>query len=231
MTQKPLSNEETPISRGYRQSYVCRCRNSPRHFLCRIGTLTVPRKPWPGYTGRPPNESSATSPALKTHALTYGNEHHNLIGFTDADGASQEHRHAISGFAFLFDGGAVSWGSRKQELVTLSTAEAEYVAATHAAKECIWLRRLITSLFGPTPIPTTLYCDNQAALTLATEDNYHARTKHIDMRFHFIRQTISDGHIKLIYCPTEDMTADILTKALPKYKVAIHSQTLGICRP
>ena len=166
----------------------------------------------------------------KTHALTYGNERHDLLGYTDADGASQDHRHAISGYAFLIDGAAISWASRKQELVTLSTAEAEYVAATHAAKECIWLRRFITPLFGHDTTPTTLYCDNQAALHLATDDNYHARTKHIDIRFHFIRQTITDGAISIEYCPTQDMTADILTKALPKHKVAIHSQNLGICR-
>ena len=167
----------------------------------------------------------------KLHVLTYGNERHDLIGFTDADGASQEHRHAISGFTFLIDGAAISWASRKQELVTLSTAEAEYVAATHASKECIWLRRLMQPLFGLSPSPTTLYCDNQAALRLATDDNYHARTKHIDIRFHFIRQTITDGHVNINYCPTQDMTADILTKALPKYKVALHSLNLGICRP
>jgi hypothetical protein len=167
----------------------------------------------------------------KTHVLTYGNECHELVGYTDADGSSQEHRHAISGFAFLIDGAAVSWASRKQELVTLSTAEAEYVAATHAAKECIWLRRLIEPLFGPPPTPVTLHCDNQAAIHLATDDNYHARTKHIDIRFHFIRQTISDGHVDIKFCPTQDMTADILTKALPKHKVAIHSLNLGICRP
>jgi hypothetical protein len=130
----------------------------------------------------------------KTHALTYGNEHHDIIGFTDADGASQEHRHAISGFAFLIDGGAVSWASKKQELITLSTAEAEYVAATHAAKECIWLRRLTGPMFGPPSKPTTLFCDNQAALRLAEDDNYHARTKHIDIRYHFVRQTITNCH-------------------------------------
>lgn len=166
----------------------------------------------------------------KTFALTYGNERHDLLGYTDADGASQDHRHAISGFAFLIDGAAVSWASRKQELVTLSTAEAEYVATTHAAKECIWLRRLTSQLFDPITTSTTLYCDNQAAIHLATDDNYHARTKHIDIRFHFIRQTITDGAINIVYCPTQDMTADILTKALPKHKVAIHSQNLGICR-
>ncbi len=167
---------------------------------------------------------------MKTHALTYGIECHNLVGFTDADGASQEHRHAISGFAFLLDGAAVSWGSRKQELITLSTAEAEYVAATHAAKECIWLRRLIGNIFGHLiSIPTPMYCDNQAALRLVTNDNYHARTKHINIRFHYIRQTVADKHIKLKYCPTDDMTADILMKPLPKHKIAIHAQGLGLC--
>ena len=162
--------------------------------------------------------------------LTYGEERHDLIGYTDADGASHEHRHAISGYSFLIDGGAVSWQSRKQELVTLSTAEAEYVATTHAAKEAIWLRRLIFELFPISPSPTTLYCDNQAAIKLAIEDNYHARTKHIDIRFHFIRQVISDGTLTLTYCPTDDMTADILTKSLPKWKVSTHVCSLGLRR-
>ena len=83
-------------------------------------------------------------------------------------------------------------------------------------------------LFSPAPAPTTLHCDNQATLHLANDDNYHARTKHIDIRFHFIRQTIANKQIIMIYCPTEDMVADILTKALPKYKTAIHIQNLRI---
>jgi hypothetical protein len=117
----------------------------------------------------------------KEHVLTYGNKHHKLLGYTDADGASQEHRHTISGFTFLINRAAVSWASCKQEIITLSTAEAEYIAATHAAKECIWLCRFTNSLFGPTPTPTILYCDNQAALCLATDDNYHTCMKHIDI--------------------------------------------------
>jgi hypothetical protein len=162
--------------------------------------------------------------------LTYGGERHDLMGYTDADGASQEHRHAISGHVFLIDGGAISWSSRKQELITLSTAEAEYVAATHAAKEAIWLRRLIFELFPSLKMPTTLYCDNQAALRLATDDNFRARTKHIDLRYHFIRQVIASGALKIIYCPTDEMTADILTKALPKWKVSFHILSLGLHR-
>ena len=129
------------------------------------------------------------------------------------------------------DGGAISWSSKKQELVTLSTAEAEYVAATHAAKECIWLRRLTGEILPPVTEPTTLHCDNQAALKLAQDDNYHARTKHIDQRYHFIRDVVKRGHVELEYCPTDDMTADILTKALPRWKVSQHTRGLGLHRP
>jgi hypothetical protein len=164
----------------------------------------------------------------KTLTLTYGGEHHDLVGYTDADGASEEHHHAVSGYAFLFDGGAVSWHSRKQELVTLSTAEAEYVAATHAAKEAIWLRRFLSEVLSPITTPTVLNCDNQAAIKLATTDNYHARTKHIDICYHFIWQVISDGILTLIYCPTDDMVADIFTKSLPKWKVQAHACSLGL---
>ena len=92
--------------------------------------------------------------------LTYGEDKHELRGHTDADGASQEHRHAISGYCYSIDGGAVAWSSKKQELVTLSTAEAEYVAVTHASKEAIWLRCLIGNLVSHSDNSTTLLCDN-----------------------------------------------------------------------
>src|SRR5258707_5349346 len=81
-------------------------------------------------------------------SLVYGGKDEDLQGGTDADGASQEHRRAISGYIFMVDGGAVSWSSKKQELVTLSTTEAEYVAMTHAAKEALWLRALFGEVFA-----------------------------------------------------------------------------------
>jgi|ERR1700722_2650922 len=160
--------------------------------------------------------------------LTYGGERKDLEGYTDADGSSQEHRRAISGHAFLIDGGAVSWSSRKQELVTLSTAESEYVAATHAAKEALWLRRFISEVFKPINGPTTIHCDNQSAIALASNGNYHARTKHIDIRYHFIRFVVANQSIKLIYCPTDDMTADTLTKSLPSAKAKHFAKSLGL---
>lgn len=93
----------------------------------------------------------------KKLSLVYGGDHKGLEGFVDADGASQDHRRAISGYVFLIDGGAVSWSSKKQELVTLSTTEAEYVAATHTAKEAMWIRRLIGEVFRPLTQPTSLH--------------------------------------------------------------------------
>ena len=85
-----------------------------------------------------------------------------LVGFTDADWGSQHHRHSISGAAFLFNGGAVGWTSRKQTIVALSSTEAEYVAAAEAARELIWLRSLLSELTGQLTEPTTLYGDNQS---------------------------------------------------------------------
>ena len=167
----------------------------------------------------------------KNWGLTYGGGKIGLEGYSDADGASQEHRRAISGYAFIMNGGCISWSSRKQELVTLSTAEAEYVATTHAAKEAIWLRNFIGEVFTPFTNPTTLYCDNQSAVAIATNGNFHARTKHIDIRYHFIRYMIENGSLTLIYCPTDDMTADTLTKALPSPKAKHFAASLGLHAP
>jgi hypothetical protein len=160
--------------------------------------------------------------------LTYGGEQRGLVGYVDADGASQEHRRAITGYVFMIDGGAISWSSKKQELVTLSTTEAEYVAQTHAAKEAIWFRRLLTELFDSVDTPTTLFSDSKSAIALAEDGHYHARTKHIDIRYHFIRYVLDAGTIKLVYCSTDDMTADTLTKALPTVKAKHFAKALGL---
>jgi len=93
--------------------------------------------------------------------------------------------------------------------------EAEYVAATHAVKEALWLRTLISEVMGNITSPTTLYSDNQGAIALAKDHQYHAHTKHIDICFHFICWTVEEGKISLIYCPTDEMVADAMTKALP----------------
>ena len=140
--------------------------------------------------------------------LTYGGEVKPLAGYTDADRSMAEDHRAISGYAFLIDGGAVSWSSKKQEIVSLSTTESKYIAATHAAKEALWLHSLISELFAPLAQPVTLFSDNQSAIALAKDHQYHARTKHIDVCFHFIHWVVNDGKLHLIFCPTDDMVAD-----------------------
>src|SRR6202522_3182920 len=166
----------------------------------------------------------------KNLRLTYGGgKRRGIEVYSDADGASQDHRRAISGFAVLIDGGAVSWSSKKQELITLSTMEAEYVGATHAAKEITWFRHLIGEIYRPLAYPIVLYLDNQSAIMLATsEGQFHARTKHIDIYYHFIKYCIQNHSIDLIYCPTEEMIADIFTKPLPVIKAKYFTHDLGL---
>jgi hypothetical protein len=161
--------------------------------------------------------------------LTYGGAGEDLTGFTDADGNMAEDRRATSGYAFIINSGAVSWSTKRQEIVTLSTTESEYVGATHAAKEALWLRSLISQVFESIPLTTTVFSDNQSAIALAKDHQYHARTKHIDIRYHFIRWVIEEDKIRLVYCPTEDtMVADVFTKALPSPKVKHFARELGL---
>jgi hypothetical protein len=116
--------------------------------------------------------------------LTYGKESSPLEGYADANGSMAEDCHAISGYAFLIDGTAISWSSKRQEIVSLSTTESEYVMATHSGKEALWLHSLISEVFGKLTSPTTLFSDNQAAIMLTCDHQYHPRTKHIDLHYH-----------------------------------------------
>ena len=168
---------------------------------------------------------------VKDSWLVLGGRDEGLEGFTDADFASQADRHSISGYVFRFHGGAVSWSSKKQPIIALSTTEAEYIAATHAAKEMVWLRRLIGEITAPLSLPTPLFCDNNGAITLAKNDAIlHPRTKHIDIRYHYIREVVGNRQITVIRVGTNENAADILTKALARVKFEALSAMLGIRR-
>ena len=118
-----------------------------------------------------------------------------LNGYADADGNTAEDRHAISGYALLLHGGVVSWTTKRQEIISLSTTESVYIAATYAAKEALWLRSLISQLFDTTLEATTLFSDNESAIVLTKDHQYHARTKHIDVQFHFICWIVENGSL------------------------------------
>lgn len=152
-----------------------------------------------------------------------------LVGFSDADCAGdQDGRRSTTGNIFLLNGGAVSWLSRKQATVALSTTEAEYVALSQAAQEGTWLRRLLSDL-GMDTTPTVILEDNQGAIAIAKNPVDHSRTKHIDIRYHYIRECVQNGEVELQYCPTNDMKADILTKPLARQKFEYLRRGIGLC--
>lgn len=137
--------------------------------------------------------------------------------YSDADWAGDhDDRHSTTGNLSLLAGASVSWISKKQSVVALSTAEAEYVAVSSATQEIVWLRRLLAEIGYPEKGPTLLWEDNQGTIAIARNPVSHGRTKHIDIRHHFVREAVINKIVDLKYCPTEYMVADILTKALPR---------------
>lgn len=144
---------------------------------------------------------------------------HKLQGFCDADYAGDaDDRASCSGGLWLLNSGAVVWASTKQRSIALSTGESEYIAAAEAAKTGQWLRGLLeeiqrTEYLGE-HLSVPIFSDNTACIALAKDPVAHSRTKHIEVRYHYIRQLVAYGRTSLAYLPTEDMLADILTKPL-----------------
>jgi hypothetical protein len=162
--------------------------------------------------------------------ITYGPTRMPLSGYADADSMTTEGRHAISGYVFCIDGGAISWSSKRQELVTLLTNEAEYVALTHAAKEAIWLSMLQAEIFRLDCRAIPLKCDNNGAIALARDDRYYACTKHINICYHFIHERVEGGNILLDYIHTSENTADMFTKGLHSTTFNTLIKTIGLGR-
>lgn len=168
-----------------------------------------------------------------------GTRHHGLlfsgtgrakfVGYTDADYAGCiDSRRSTSGFIFLHLGCAVAWGSRRQQCTALSTTEAEYIAASDASKEAIWLRRLLIQIDFLPSGPVRLLCDNESAIRLVHNPTHHQRTKHIDVRFHFIREKQANGEIDINYVTTTHQLADILTKPLAAPQFSFLRSRIGI---
>jgi hypothetical protein len=164
--------------------------------------------------------------------LVYEGDLSELVGHADANwGGDIDTRRSTTGFVFDLGSGAISWSSKRQPTVSLSTCEAEYQAQTAAAKEAVWLRSLLNELLIPeteSPYATIIYADNQGAIALAKDPKYHARTKHIDIQHHWIREKIAGGEVKLEYVHTSRQIADGLTKPLPKDAFYAFRKALGV---
>ena len=149
--------------------------------------------------------------------LLYRPDNPNLCGYSDADWAGDiNDRKSTSGYVFIMSGSAISWRSKKQSSVALSTAEAEYIALSSATQEVMWLRQLMSSLLKDYKLSesTTIYEDNQSAICIAKSQQQHGRSKHIDIKFHFTREQVELKNIQLVYCKSRDMIADVFTKPL-----------------
>ena len=155
----------------------------------------------------------------------------NLQGWSDVDFARDpDDCRSIAGFAFTFGHGVVSFGSKKQLTVALSTAEAEYMAAATARQEAIWLQTLLHELQLKVSLPTNIFCDNRSAIHLAEEAGWCEHSKHIDIKFHYIRELIEGGVVKLNWTDSASELADIFTKPLPLIAHDRHTRSLGVAR-
>ena len=152
-----------------------------------------------------------------------------FTAYADADfGGDVDSRRSTSGMVVKMGTGAVSWSSRLQPIVTLSTTEAEYVSATSAGQEILWLRNLFAELGYAVEGASSLHMDNQSALAVTRNPEHHGRMKHLDLRFYWLRDAVKNGLIDVKYISTKSMPADILTKALSKASVQEMREMMGL---
>ena len=149
-----------------------------------------------------------------------------LEGYVDGGDLKFKSR---SGFGFKFVGGLISWYSGKQSITAQSSAEAEYYAAVTAANEAVWFRQLLEDLGQPQKT-ITLYEDNQACISLTKNPEDHKRTKHIQIKYHVVRDYVKEKLVQFTYCKTQDQLADIFTKGVPGSKLRSMTQKLGMSR-
>ena len=152
----------------------------------------------------------------RNYGLLYDKEKvTDFIGYSDADWAGDlDDRRSTSGNVFKLSGAAVSWRIKKQSCVALSIAEAEYMALVSATQEAVWMQRLQNDLNEPSVKSTLIYEDNQSTICMAKNLQYQGRAKHIDIKFHDIREQVEKKAIQLEYCESKNMITDMLTKAL-----------------
>ena len=152
-----------------------------------------------------------------------------LHGFSDSDWAgSVQDRKSTSGFCFSMGSAMVSWLSRKQGSIALSIAEAEYVSASDASREAVWLRKLLFDLFDTSLEPIVIHCDNQSCIKISENPVFHDRSKHMEMRYHYLRDMVQRRAISLQYILIDEQSADVLTKPLSKTKFEYFRDKLSV---
>ncbi|KAJ9553546.1 hypothetical protein OSB04_017591 [Centaurea solstitialis] len=154
-----------------------------------------------------------------------------VTGYSDASfQTDRDDFRSQSGYVFTLNGGAISWKSSKQDTIADSTTEAEYIAASDAAKEAVWLRNFLSDLrvVGSISRPIDIFCDNSGAVAQAKEPREHHKSRHVLKKYHLIREIIGRGDVRICKIPTEDNVADLLTKPLARVKHEAHANSIGM---
>ena len=168
------------------------------------------------------------------YRLTYKKSSNGLLlnGFCDADWGTSLDRKSMSGYCFFLnkDGSAISWKTKKQATVALSSCESEYMALCLATQEAVYLSSLVNDMsLSQKTEPVVINVDNQGAIALAKNPVHHNRSKHIDIKYHFIRENVANNKIELQYVPSADNIADVMTKPVAKVKLSKFRKLLFGC--
>ena len=161
--------------------------------------------------------------------INYKSNDASLTGYSDTNFANNElDCRSLTGYVFKIGNAAVTWNTRKQPMVVLSTMEAKYMAVTAATCKAIWLQQLISEPGIDTVSPTPIHIDNRAAIELTKDSKFHARAKHIDIKHHYVRNTIKDQDIVIVSCASKENLADVFTKSLPQEQHAYLIKQFGM---
>jgi hypothetical protein len=167
------------------------------------------------------------------YSLCFQRENLQLIGYVDADwGGDLDERKSTSGYIFLLNNGVIFWSSKKQSCISLSTMEVEFVTFSAAVQEAVWLRRFLNhlSFCENETDPVLVHSDSQAAIAYTKDPKYHSKTKHIDIKYNFVRDMVMKNQVCMQYISTHKMVADPFTKIIPRDMFVGHVKSLGLRR-